>query len=186
MSRLEDQQDSALEAMVLQLRADIDDYKMTPQLTSNASGVVNYQVPATGGWQAVELTDKDGNVTEGVVDIPVAAAGSIRIDAEFTPKNQKAPVVYPYLECSINGVSWVPTMHLGSLALILATPEGVTPSIDTFLSGMMDDLTDYSQEDLVFKYQQYIYASGAGTLRVSFRLRSSDTGEVKVKVKLYT
>lgn len=192
MSRLNEMEEMEITRRIQRLEARLIELKSTPQLTSNRSGVKNYQVPELDNWQVVEWTDYLDNTID-TVDMVLPplpnnySLNRIEVVCEYTPLNQNNPIVYPYLTLQIDGAEWSPSYSPG-LGLGFSGFSGQA-GVSTY-TGFLTDNTDYSEDKPVYKYGMTAYYSTTSstfspTLRAKFRLRSTDRGSVKVKIKTY-
>lgn len=192
MNRLIEVESQELANRLLNMRASLDEIKTT-QLISNDSGLKHYQVPESGEWQSVEVV-RGNNPATNMVDIPITWGGwnaSLNIDCEFEPKNQSFPVVYPFLEVEMNGVVWkivfMPSLNLEYRAT-------ASEYVISTAGGLLVDKTDYSADKLLFKYNisaeilKFIGGNqvqgGSVMVRMRFRVRSSDTGIIRIKARV--
>ena len=192
MSRLSEMQEMEITRRIQRLEAKLIELKTTPQPTSNRSGVLTYQVPESDGWQTVEWTDHNDNVTfTNAMTLPPLPKdyqlNNIEVTALYTPHNQDNPIVYPYLSLSIDGAEWSP-YYSPSLGLGFKVSSGQS-SVSLFINYNRDD-TDYSVAKPTYKfYTSADYGTSSNShspvLRVKFRLRSTDKGTISVKVKTY-
>lgn len=192
MSRLNEMEEMEITRRIQRLEARLIELKVTPQITSNRSGVKTYQVPESDEWQVVEWTDYLGDVsnTSSMVLPPLPnnySSNRIEVEAEYTPLNQNNPIQYPYLTLQIDGVEWSAN-YSPSLGLGFSGYSGQA-GVSTF-TGFLADQTDYSKERPVYKYTMTAYYNTASntfspTLRAKFRLRSTDKGTVKLKIRTY-
>lgn len=192
MSRLSEMQEMEITKRIQTLEARLIELKLTPQATSNRSGVLTYQVPEADNWQTVEWTDHLGNIS--MVDEMILPPlpqnfqqNRVEITATFEPDNQANPILYPYLIVSIDGAPWTP-YYSPSLGLGFSAASD-SSGIGTFVS-YNEDQTDYGDERPVYKFYTLAYYNTKTNsvnprLRVKFRLRSTDKGKVSVAVRTY-
>lgn len=194
MSRLNEMQEMNITRRIQILESRLMELKLTPQPTSNRSGVLTYQVPANDIWQTVEWTDHLGVVryTDTITLEPTPQSYELsRVEFEYTytPKNQNNPIVYPFLYAQIDGVEWIPfySPSLGMGFNATASQSKITYYYD---AGENKETTNYSFEKPTYSWfttARYSTQTSSHNpiLKVKFRLRSTDTGTVSVKVKSY-
>lgn len=196
MSRLTELEEQNVIGMLSRIQAQHIDMKSTPQPTSVKSGVRTYQVPEGELWDEFELFQK-ANGSETFIGkyqsylLPgtngINNPGSINIITEFVPKNQKSPVVYPYLVASLDGRQWEPTYNpAAGLAFAIKDPNARS---HIFSEWYLKDNTNYrTNNKLKFSYITGGYYdtpdSSSVEFKVRFMVRSTDRGETKIKVVL--
>lgn len=196
MNRLAEIEEHNVIGMLSRIQAQHVDMKSTPQPTSVKSGVRTYQVPESELWDEFELYQRvNGNEvfigkyrryllpgTNGVNN-----PGTINIITEFVPKNQKNPVVYPYLVASLDGRQWEPTYNPATgLAFEIKDPNARS---HIFSGWYLKDNTNYRTDNMLkFSYTTSSYYdtpdSSNVELKVRFMVRSTDRGKTKIKVVL--
>ena len=195
MSRLTELEEQTAIGLLARLRAQQAEMKVTPQLTSVKSGIQTYQVPENNLWDEFDFVQVVNGVEQvtrtRVAELP--GTGSLQtpkmleVTTIYTPKYQDSPVVYPYLVLSLGGQEWEP-IYSPALGLGFSSrKQGNSVSIGSFI--YLSDKTDYSAEKILFTYltdASYSTTSNSSvTLRVRFRLRSTDRGKTYVKVVMY-
>ena len=194
MSRLNEMQEMDITRRIQILESRLMELKLTPQPTSNRSGVLTYQVPANDIWQTVEWIDHLDVVrytdTITLESTPNSfMLNRVEINYTYTPKNQNNPIAYPFLYLQIDGSEWQP-FYSPSLGLgFNADTTNATISY-YYDSGENVELTDYSQTKPVYIWKttaRYSTKSSSNKpiIKVKFRLRSTDIGSISVQVKTY-
>lgn len=192
MSRLDERQSQYLMNWVQRLEQQLLELKTTPQPTSNRSGVLTYQVPELEDWQEVEWVDHNGATTRtNALQLPPtlnAMTGNLlELEYSYTPSKQNAPIIYPFIELSIDGAEWRP-FYSPSLGMGFRSVASKSNAV-LYMSNVAE-LTDYAAGKLLYKWRASAnYTTNSSdhspTLNVRFRLRSTDRGEVSVKIKSY-
>lgn len=196
MSRLTELEEQTAIGMLARLRAQQVEMKTTPQLTSAKSGVQTYQVPEYDLWDEFEFVHRLVGGGQTVTQTRAARlpgtgaqqnAKSLLIDTEYIPKYQDSPVAYPYLLLSIDDAEWEP-FYSPSLGLCFRS-KGGNSGRSIFSVRYLRKSIDFSKKKLKYKYSTMAFYSAPGndevTLRVRFRLRSTDRGDTTVRVELY-
>lgn len=196
MNRLTELEERSIIGMLARIKAQHADMKITPQPTSVKSGVRTYQVPDGDLWDDFDVY-KETNGSELFLGkhsrYLLPGTGGINtprifsVLTEFEPKNQKAPVVYPYLTVCIDGHTWEPS-YQPSMGLIFTTRD-VNASSHVFSGWYLDDRTNYRDaSSLRFSYLTMCYydtpSNSPVELKIKFTVRSTDRGKTKVKVVL--
>lgn len=150
-----------------------EELKLTPQSTSAASGVQTYQVPAGDNWD-LEL------------NLPVAVGsnlGTVEVTTAYDSEFQDHPVFYPYLIADINGHEWHP-VYSPNLGLGFRSDPARGSYIQSF--EYLQDKTVYSEERATHRYITAIYyrSSIPATLRLKFKVRSTDRGTTSVQARV--
>lgn len=195
MSRLTELEEQTAIGLLARLRAQQAEMKFTPQLTSVKSGVLTYQVPEDNLWDEFDFVRIVNGVEQVIrtraAELPgtggVQYLRALYVTTTYTPQHQNSPVVYPYLVLSLGGQEWEP-IYSPALGLGFSSrKQGNSGSIGSFI--YLSDKTDYSAEKILFTYltdASYSTTSNSSvTLRVRFRLRSTDRGKTYVKVVMY-
>ena len=194
MNRLNDMQEMHLQRRIAALEAKLIDLKITPQPTSNKSGVKTYLNPKDTDWQFFEYTDFNGVVTTtDTVNLPpivsVGSLNTIEVTCEFRPLNQDCPIVIPYLDILLNNSARLQPSYNPSFGVCMTASVGEASIIANGKTDYQNDLTDYSLEKPVYRWKSSFYwgtPQGQGiNLKFRFFVRSTDKGQLRMLVKSY-
>lgn len=193
MNRLNDMQEMHLQRRIAALEAKLIDLKITPQPTSNKSGVKTYLNPKDTDWQFFEYTDYNGVVTTtDTVNLPATAVGflnNIDVTCEFRPLNQNNPIVIPYLDALLNNSARLQPAYNPSFGICMIASAGEASLLANSKINYQNDLTNYSLQKPVYRWKSSFYwktPPGQGiNLKFRFFVRSTDKGSLRMMVKSY-
>lgn len=194
MNRLNEMEEMHLQRRIAALEAKLIDLKVTPQPTSNKSGVKTYLNPKDTDWQFFEYTDFNGVVTTtDTVNLPATPASFlstiIEVTCEFRPLNQDNPVVIPYLDALLNNSVRLQPSYNPNFGICMAAVVGRASIIANSKLNYQNDLTNYSLQKPVYRWKSSFYwgtPQGQGiSLKFRFFVRSTDKGQLRMMVKSY-
>jgi len=194
MNRLNDMQDMYLQRRIANLEAKLIDLKLTPQPTSNKSGVKTYLNPKSTDWQSFEYTDYNGVVTTtDTVNLPatsnVGALNNLDVTCEFRPLNQDCPIVIPYLDALLNNSARLQPSYNPNFGVCMVASAGQASLLANSELNYQNDLTNYSLQKPVYRWKSSFYwetPPGQGiSLKFRFFVRSTDKGQIRMLVKSY-
>lgn len=193
MNRLNEMEEMDLQRRIAALEAKLIDLKITPQPTSNKSGVKTYLNPKDTDWQFFEYTDFNEVVTTtDTVNLPATPAGflsTIEVTCEFRPLNQNNPIVIPYLDALLNNSARLQPSYNPNFGICIAAVVGGASIIANSQLNYQSDLTNYSLQKPVYRWKSSFYCKeppGQGiNLKFRFFVRSTDKGQLRMMVKSY-
>lgn len=194
MNRLNEMEEMHLQRRIAALEAKLIDLKLTPQPTSNKSGVKTYLNPKNTEWQFFEYTDYNGVVTTtdtvnltSIVNI--GSLNNLEVICEFRPRNQEYPVVIPYLDTLLNNSARLEPSYNPSFGVCMAASVGGASVAANSKVDYQNDLTNYALQKPVYRWKSLFYwwAPQGQSISLKFRffVRSTDKGQLRMLVKSY-
>ena len=194
MNRLNEMEEMHLQRRIAALEAKLIDLKLTPQPTSNKSGVKTYLNPKSTDWQSFEYTDYNGVVTTtDTVNLTstadVGSLNNLEVICEFRPRNQEYPVVIPYLDTLLNNSARLEPSYNPSFGVCMAASVGGASVAANSKVDYQNDLTNYALQKPVYRWKSLFYwwAPQGQSISLKFRffVRSTDKGQLRMLVKSY-